>query len=125
MRKYKSVCFDLDGTIASYDDGWQGASNIGEPLERGCQLLKECAKKYYIIIYSCRSNPNLNSGYTEGRLAQYIIDWLNKHDLPYDEVYVGPGKPVAIAYVDDRAVPFNKNSNVEQALETIDHLAGE
>jgi len=33
-----------------------------------------------------------------------IIDWLEKYQFPYSDVYVGQGKPRAAAFIDDRAV---------------------
>lgn len=37
-------------------------------------------------------------------LAYGIKEYMDKHELPYDEIYVGQGKPVASYYVDDRGV---------------------
>ena len=122
MRK-RTICFDLDGTLANYDEGWQGTAVIGKPLARGARLLREVFKTHRVIIYSCRGNPRLNSGHTEAELAKIIEEWFLKNDLPFDEIYTGLGKPVADAYVDDRAIEFNSCSNVQHALAKIRNLS--
>jgi hypothetical protein len=122
MTKKRTVCFDLDGTLAAYD-GWTGVENIGKPLGRGVRLLKEVAKTHRVIIYSCRANPRLNPGRSEAELAKIIADWFITNGLSFDEIYTGLGKPVADAYVDDRAVEFNECSNVEHALKKISYLS--
>ena len=38
-----------------------------------------------------------------------IRAWLEGHDIPYDEVFVGAGKPAAAAYVDDNAIRYERN----------------
>lgn len=45
------------------------------------------------------------SGREKGNiLAYYVKEYMDKHNLPYDEVYYGQGKPVASYYVDDRGI---------------------
>jgi hypothetical protein len=34
-----------------------------------------------------------------------VIDWLEKHEFPFSDVYVGQGKPRVDAFIDDRAIP--------------------
>ena len=34
-------------------------------------------------------------------------EYLDKHEIPYDEVYTGGGKPLAQFYIDDRGIEFN------------------
>jgi hypothetical protein len=34
---------------------------------------------------------------------------LEGHDIPYDEVFVGEGKPAATAYIDDNAIRCERN----------------
>ena len=36
--------------------------------------------------------------------ARVIEKWLNENNLPFKNIYAGPGKPMAHAYIDDRAV---------------------
>ena len=36
--------------------------------------------------------------------AEKVRQYLDKHGFKYDEVYEGKGKPIASAYIDDRAV---------------------
>lgn len=123
MSKQRVVVFDLDGTLADYSQGWQGIYKIGRPLTKGVKLAFKLANLgYRIIIYTCRTNPDLNTGYTQDQLVRIVKYWLDKYLVPYDEIYVGPGKPHASAYIDDRAVKFNANSNRVFALKQIEQL---
>jgi len=49
-----------------------------------------------------------------------FIGWrLEHYTLPYDEIYTGCGKPIAEAFVDDRAISVPKNpveSDFDEAL---------
>lgn len=38
-----------------------------------------------------------------------IRAWLERHDIPYDEVFVDAGKPAAAAYIDDQAIRYERN----------------
>ncbi len=122
--KKPTICFDLDGTLANYDDGWQGIEVIGKPLARGCKLLRAASKYCKIIIFTCRANMSLNKGHTIDEVRQIIANWLITNNLPFDEIYFGQGKPIADAYVDDRAVEFNENSNVDFAITKLERLTG-
>ena len=60
-----------------------------------------------IIIFTSRTSKETGeyeqTG-TPGQRRVKIIQWLEKHDIPYADVYIGQGKPRASAFVDDRAV---------------------
>lgn len=103
MSKQKYICVDLDGTIAHYK-GWQGHDHFGDPID-GVQaaLQRIQSAGFKIIIHTTRSNKDLISAY------------LNRHSIPFDYINENPdqpdgaigGKPMAEAYIDDRAVQFN------------------
>lgn len=104
----KSIAVDLDGVLARYD-GWRGVDHIGEPLPGAAEFLRRLkAMGARVVIYTTRTNAD--PAVSERResvemLTQRVRLWLDAHGLPYDEIYVGQGKPLASAYVDDRAVP--------------------
>jgi len=123
----KSVAVDLDGTLAQYD-GWKGIDHIGDPLPGAKEFLTALKDKGYSIeIYTTRCNSHVNNQ-TAHHLAQRIYEWLRKHgldDWPKVGVYARQGKPLADAYVDDKAVPCcpQENENAyEEALARIDEL---
>lgn len=103
----KTVCVDLDGTIAQYD-GWKGLDHIGDPLPGAKEFLERLGEKYSIMIYTTRCNEHFNVEAAH-LLRGRVEAWLLKHGLRYDDIYTGQGKPVAIAYVDDRSVMVKEN----------------
>lgn len=112
----KTVAVDFDGVIAQYD-GWKGVYVLGEPIEGAREFVQALRSHgYNILIYTARCNIALN-GYEvkntseDNYMGRYVAlrksvsDYLKKHDIPFDDIFMGQGKPLADAYIDDRAVP--------------------
>jgi len=115
-----TICVDMDGTIAAYD-GWKGLRDIGEPLPGAREFMEALRSIGRVVVHTCRTNPEINSDFARvvcdeygpedgtsavvDELTSTVQEWLDVHDIPYDEVWRGVGKPIACAYVDDRAVP--------------------
>jgi hypothetical protein len=74
---------------------------------------------FEIIIYTTRTNPNVNPGYTKYQLAAKVEKVLRKHSIPFDKIELG-GKPIARYYIDDRALTFL--DSWEDMLCTIEEL---
>lgn len=94
---------DLDKTLAEQDDGWKGFSHIGEPIMAIVHEIRaEKASGSRIVIHTCRVTSLDNKVLPESLDA--IRSWLTRHDVPYDEIWMGTGKPWGDWYVDDKAV---------------------
>ncbi len=89
------VCVDLDGVLATYD-GWRGKGTIGEPVDGAIEFSRSLAEYADMLVYSSRVEKVAD--------AKVIRKWLDEHGIEYADVFAGKGKPVAHAYVDDRAV---------------------
>lgn len=102
--KKPSVCVDFDGVIASWEHGT--FHKPGPPIEGSREFLADLAKFATVIVYTCRTNSDLYDGVPASVLAEKIVNWLDIWGFSKSvaEVYVGPGKPLASAYIDDRAV---------------------
>lgn len=105
-RLGRNVMVDLDGTLVrfSYPD-------LGPPLPGARKFMRELIRRgLRPIIYTSRMSSGI---YTEEERAATLAKigrWLNRHKIPYDSIDTGnSGKPVALAYVDDRGVSFNGN----------------
>ena len=112
----KTVCVDMDGVLASYD-GWKGVDHIGDPIEGARDFVDALAKDFKIMIFSTRCNAEVNKFYDVETLVDIVKEWLQTHGFKYD--YIGIGKPMAVAYIDDRAVscrPQEYNFAFEEAL---------
>jgi len=95
----KTICVDLDGVLAEYD-GWKGIDHIGDPIPGARVFLKSL----HAIPAKVRIHTTRTSGSKSDESLPIVEAWLNKHDMQYDSVSCGGGKPIAAAYVDDKAV---------------------
>jgi hypothetical protein len=115
------ICLDLDGVLAQYDK-WKGVDHIGDPVPGALEFARQLAKIAEITIFTSRCAQDVLEGsrITPGQLRIKVIEWLEKHKIPYTDVYTGQGKPRAAAFIDDRAVacsPQNDDDAFEKALD--------
>ena len=100
----KTICFDFDGVIHKYSGGWRNGEIYDEPIDGVRDFINNIKDKYYIVISSAR----INDGYMEPhKVVDKIYNWMNKHDIYFDRI-TGK-KPIAKAYIDDRAIKFSGN----------------
>lgn len=93
----RTVAFDFDGVLHSYESGWTGSIPTDPPVPGARECVEAfVASGYAVVVFSCRALVE------EG--ARGIVDWLAKHGFPPCDVTVV--KPHAILYVDDRAFRF-------------------
>ena len=80
---------------------------FGTPIKGAKKALINLRRKgYKIIIHTCRVNPVLNNSYSLDELYMKVKKILTKNEIPYDEIWLGTGKPLADYYIDDRAIKF-------------------
>lgn len=102
----KRLVVDLDGTITREDPSRSYADK--EPdLAMVEKLRAYQADGFAIIVYTARNMRSFEGsvGKITAHTLPVIIDWLRRHDVPYDEIHVGkPWCGTEGFYVDDRAV---------------------
>jgi len=84
------IVFDLDDTLCVTDPNVSYFMRI--PKRDMIKKLREYKKQgAYIIIATGRQMRTYegNIGKINANTLPVIIDWLKKHDVPYDEIYVG------------------------------------
>ncbi len=114
MAKYaKTVAVDLDGVLAEYT-GFKGPDEIEKPYPHAAKLLKKLNKEYKVIVFTARNTEVARNWLNEWGLLS-LVDGIN-----YCQINGRAGKPVAIAYLDDRAVRWT--GDLDQALREIDGL---
>jgi capsule biosynthesis phosphatase len=101
-----TICVDLDGVVANFKTEGQTYADV-QPLPGAVEkmrLLK--AHGHRIILYSARHMKTCqgNVGLVLARVGGITLDWLKRHEVPYDEIYFG--KPWADVYIDDNAFRF-------------------
>ncbi|EIT7143527.1 HAD hydrolase family protein [Vibrio vulnificus] len=101
----KKLIVDLDGTITNADTS--DYRNVS-PNHKLINKLHEYKNQGFSIIISTARNMRTYDG-NVGKINIYtlpvIIEWLDRHDVPYDEIMVGkPWCGNEGFYIDDRAI---------------------
>lgn len=99
FTKKKTIAFDFDGVIHSYNGNWCGFEIIqGEPVPGIKEVLERLIQSGYLVgIISSRAITEA------GRVA--MIVWLKNYNIPYS--YISSVKQPALVYVDDRGLKFD------------------
>lgn len=108
-RRNKIIAVDFDGVIHQYSKGWYDSTIYDPPMpgtKEGLDLLKSLGVR--IIIFSVRATEMSQFEDLQPRASQEveIAEWMNRYNLPYDEIWTKTAKPFAHIYLDDRAVRF-------------------
>ncbi len=101
----KKLIMDLDGTLTLGDSSEY--SLVSPNLEVVEQLREYKNQGFEIIISTARNMRTYdgNLGKINVNTLPIIIEWLKKHKIPYDEIYVGkPWCGTEGFYVDDKAI---------------------
>lgn len=102
-----SFVIDIDGTlcpIKKKDEKYEDLVPYKEMVDKIREYKKGGAK---IVFYTSRNMNSYqnNIGLINANTAKTILVWLNKWDIPYDEIYYGKPWPGHRGfYVDDRTV---------------------
>jgi len=110
-----TLCIDFDGVIHDHNLGFHDGTIYGDPIKGSLESLKKLSNKYKIIIFTCKANPNrpLVNGKTG---AELVWEWLEKYKVSQYVNKVTAIKPVASAYIDDKAIKFE---NWEQCMREV------
>lgn len=105
----KRLIFDLDDTLCTTQNGdYANAQPITEVIEK----LRDYHRQGFTIVINTSRNMRTyqgNIGAINKNTLPIIIDWLRRHDIPYDELYVGkPWCGFEGFYVDDKAIRPNE-----------------
>ena len=105
------ICFDIDGTICELKN-YIGSYEKVQPLPGVVELMKKLKNEgHTIILYTARHMKTCrgNLGLVIAKQGKTLFDWLEKFEIPYDEIYFG--KPYADIYIDDNCQRFEGNWN--------------
>lgn len=100
------IVIDLDGTLALIDPSLDYSDRAPDP-EVVAALKAWKSQGFSIVISTARNMRTYQGsiGHITANTVPVIIDWLKRHDIPYDEILIG--KPWCGSngfYVDDRAI---------------------
>lgn len=121
METFKdySFVFDIDGTlcpIKKKEERYEDLIPYHNMVER-LRYYKDNGAK--IVLFTSRNMNSYggNLGLINKHTARILLDWLDKWDIPYDEIIYGKPWPGHKGfYVDDRTVRPDEflNCNVEE-----------
>jgi len=107
IRRERCIVMDVDGTLCLKKRPDQSYDEVA-PNPPVVERLREYRQSGFYVILATSRNMNSydgNIGLITANTAKVLMAWLDRHDIPYDELHVG--KPWAGRdgfYVDDRAV---------------------
>lgn len=101
----KRLIFDLDDTLSKTKNGDYANA---KPIESVVNKLREYHAQGFVIVISTSRNMRTyegNIGAINKNTLPIIIEWLNKNNIPFDEIYTGkPWCGFDGFYIDDKAV---------------------
>jgi len=107
IRSDKVLGFDVDGTLCEIRRAGQSYADV-DPLWPVVEKLRDYKREgFYIVLNSARNMRTYqgNTGLLNANTLPVLIDWLKKHDIPYDELHLGKPWPGTNGfYVDDRTI---------------------
>ena len=99
----QTVCVDLDGTLLRFDD-WRGVEYFGEPFPGAKEFLSKLRERFWVVIYTCRCTEGIDGPEKANLLRNRVRDELDRLEFEYDDIWIGQGKPIATAYIDDKGL---------------------
>ncbi len=107
------VCVDLDGVLCQRASGSRTES-FGMPFDGAVDFMIDLASRAEVVIYTARLATD--DAAEKIRIAKLIEAWLQQHRMPFDDIHTGNGKPLAVAFVDDRGVSCRPEDDGVQAF---------
>jgi capsule biosynthesis phosphatase len=106
------ICIDVDGVLCELRRANQTYADV-QPLPGAVEKMTALkASGHYLILNTARHMVTCNSnvGLVVARQGKILMDWLARHNIPYDELWFG--KPHADVYLDDNAYRFQNWSEI-------------
>lgn len=100
-----TLAIDFDGTICEHEFPRIGEVKLG--AVKAIQALDKAG--FRIVIHTCRVNPELD---VDGKRLKETEAWLKEQEIPYDEIWMGKGKPIASVYIGDTYIAFQNWAQV-------------
>jgi histidinol phosphatase-like enzyme len=99
-----TAAIDFDGTIVEH--AWPNIGKLKPGAKTAVARLKDAG--FHILIFTCRANPPDGGKFDDPDATKLkdMVRFLKEHDIPFDDVWTGAGKPFATAYVDDKAIRY-------------------
>lgn len=119
------ICLDLDGVICAIKAPNETYADV-KPIKGAIEKIKSLkASGHYIIINTARhmKTTDSNLGLLNAKVTKLTLDWLEKNNVPFDEIYFG--KPWAHLYIDDNAYRFNNWGDISHDGSSLPGYSGQ
>lgn len=93
MSNKKTIAVDFDGVIHRYSRGWYDGSIYDPPIDGAIEGINRLRTKFNVVIFTARKDVN--------QVARWFMDHFGGWMPEVTNI-----KPVAVAYIDDRAIRF-------------------
>lgn len=107
IAEEKIIVMDIDGTLCESKEPGREYIDLMPVSEVLKKLIEYKEKGFYIILNTARQmrTHNGNIGRINASTAKVLFQWLDMHNIPYDEVHFGkPWCGRGGFYVDDKAI---------------------
>lgn len=107
IQKEKCLVVDIDGTLCPIKPPGERYEDLLPYPDMVEQLRLYKRQGFHIILFTSRNMRTYegNIGQILANTAPVLLEWLKKHDIPFDEIHFGkPWAGHGGFYVDDRAV---------------------
>lgn len=101
----KKLVIDIDGTLTSADSTDYESVGLNMAVAEQLRQYKEAG--FEIALHTARNMRTYenNTGKINAKTLPVLMKWLERHDIPYDEIWVGkPWCGHDGFYIDDKAV---------------------
>lgn len=119
------ICLDLDGVICAIKAPNETYADV-KPIKGAIEKIKSLkASGHYIIINTARhmKTTDSNLGLLNAKVTKLTLDWLEKNNVPFDEIYFG--KPWAHLYIDVNAYRFNNWGDISHDGSSLPGYSGQ
>jgi capsule biosynthesis phosphatase len=126
IQKEKCLVVDIDGTLCPIKPPGERYEDL-LPVPAVVEQLRQYRNNgFHIILFTSRNMRTYegNLGQILAHTAPVLLEWLKKHEIPFDEIHFGkPWAGKGGFYVDDRAVRPSEflNLTYEQIQELLSH----
>jgi hypothetical protein len=104
----KTLAIDFDGVLHGYSKGWQEGVIYDPPKDGAKEALASLSEKFNLVVFTTREDLDA------------VGTWLETHELSPYITSVTNSKPLAVAYIDDRAVRFENWVQVTEFITTLE-----
>ena len=107
IESEKVIVMDIDGTLCEIKSKEQSYLDVSPKFNILEKLNKMKQEGFYIILYTSRQMRTYdgNIGKINANTGKILFQWLEKYNIPFDEIYFGkPWCGKSGFYVDDKAI---------------------